>query len=95
MPSNCDGVSRFQQIFEKNLEFTSEVWVFLLFCEFQSTSLTAFWLPIFVSAKPSQTILLIDRSEPRFERHTGCKITKTLKNDGNFNGFVNFWLNQA
>ena len=57
--------------------------------------MTAFWLPIFVSAKPSQTILLIDRSEPRFERHTGCKITKTLKNDGNFNGFVNFWLNQT
>ena len=47
-----------------------------------------------MSAKPSRTILLIDRSEPRFERHIGGKITKTLKNDGNFNGFVNFWLNQ-
>ena len=50
--------------------------------------MTAFWLPIFVSAKPSRTILLIDRSEPRFEGHIGGKITKTLKNDGNFNGFV-------
>ena len=27
-------------------------------------------------------ILLIDRSEPRFESHTGGKIRKTLKNDG-------------
>ena len=51
-----------------------------------STSLTTFWLPIFVFAEPSQTILVIDTSEPRFERHTGGKI-KTLKNDGNLNGF--------
>ena len=42
-----------------------------------------------MSAEPSQTILSIDRSEPRFESHTGAKITKTLKNDENFNGF---WL---
>ena len=34
MPSDCDGVSCFQQIFEKNLEFTCDVWVFALFCEF-------------------------------------------------------------
>ena len=34
MPSDCNGVSYFQEIFEKNLEFTSEVWVFSLFCEF-------------------------------------------------------------
>ena len=34
MPSNSNGVSFFQQIFEKNLEFTSEVWVFSIFCEF-------------------------------------------------------------
>ena len=26
MPSDCSGVSCFQQIFEENLEFTSEVW---------------------------------------------------------------------
>ena len=58
-----------------------------------STFLTAFWLPLFVSAKPSQTILSIDRSEPRFESHMGGKITKTLKNDGNFNGFCYFHLN--
>ena len=32
MPSDCNGVSCFQQIFE--IEFTSEVWVFSLFCEF-------------------------------------------------------------
>ena len=41
-----------------------------------STFLTAFWLPLFVSAEPSRTILSIDRSEPRFESHTGGKITK-------------------
>ena len=52
-----------------------------------STFLTAFWLPLFVSAEPSRTILSIDRSEPRFESHTGGKITKTLKNDENFDGF--------
>ena len=33
MPSDCNGVSCFQKIFER-LEFTSEVWVFSLFCEF-------------------------------------------------------------
>ena len=52
-----------------------------------STFLTAFWLPLFVSAEPSRTILSIDRSEPRFESHTGGKITKTLKIVGNFDGF--------
>ena len=52
-----------------------------------STFLTEFWLPLFVSAEPSQTILSIDRSEPRFESHTGGKITKTLKNDEHFDGF--------
>ena len=52
-----------------------------------STFLAASWLPIFVSAEPSQTILLIDRSEPGFESHTGGKIWKTLKNNGNFEVF--------
>ena len=54
------------------------------------SSLIAFQLPIFVSAEPSQTILLIHRSEPRFKRHTGGKITKTLKNNGNFDGLCQF-----
>ena len=35
------------------------------------------WLLIFLSAKLSQTILSIDRSEPTFKSHTGGKITKT------------------
>ena len=52
-----------------------------------STFLTASWLPIFVSAEPSRTILWIDRSELRFESHIGGKIRKTLKNDGNFDVF--------
>ena len=51
------------------------------------TFLTAIWLPLFVSAEPSRTILSIDKSEPRIKSHTGGKITKTLKNDGNFEGF--------
>ena len=34
MSSDCNGVSCFQQIFEKNLEFTFEVRLFSLFCEF-------------------------------------------------------------
>ena len=91
MPSDCNGVSCFQQIFEKKLRihlWSSGVFTFLW------TSLAAFWLPIFLSAEPSRTILSIDRSEPRFERHAEGKITKTLKNDKNFGGFVNFLLNQ-
>ena len=52
-------------------------------------SVTASFLPTFVSAEPRQTILLIDRSEPRFENHTGGKIRKTLENI-----FVNLWLNK-
>ena len=55
-----------------------------------STFLATFWQPIFVSAESSRTILSIDRSEPRFESHTGGEITKTLKNSGNFNGFCQF-----
>ena len=54
------------------------------------------WLLIFVSAKPSQTVLPIDRSEPRFESHTGGKMRKTLNNDENVDiFFANFWLNQV
>ena len=34
MPSDCNDVSCFQQISKKQLEFTSEVWVFSLFDEF-------------------------------------------------------------
>ena len=51
--------------------------------------MTASWLPIFVSAKHSRTILsiAIDRLEPRFESHPGGKIRKTLKNDNNFDVF--------
>ena len=41
-----------------------------------STFLAASWLSIFVSAEPSGTIISIDRSEPRFEGHTGGKTKK-------------------
>ena len=58
--------------------------------------MTAPWRPIFVAAGPSQTILSIDRSEPRFESHTGGKIRKTLKNNETFDVFfVIFKLNQV
>ena len=56
--------------------------------------MTASWLPFFVSAEPSRNILWIDRSESRFENHTGDKIRKTLKNDEIFDVFVSFQLNQ-
>ena len=59
-----------------------------------STFLTASWLPIFLSAGPSRAILSIDRSEPRFESHTGGKIRKTLKTMEISIFFVNFRLNQ-
>ena len=58
------------------------------------TFLTESWLPIFVSAEPSRTILSIDRSEPRFESRTGGKIRKNLETKGIATFFVNFWLNQ-
>ena len=80
MPSNCNGVSCFQQIFEKSFGYFQ-------FSVSSSTFLTASWLPIFVSVKPSRTILSIDRSEPKFENHAEGKIRKTLKNDGNFEVF--------
>ena len=48
------------------------------------------WLPIFVLAKPSRTILLIDRSEPRFKSRTGGRVKKTLKNDENLGAFCQF-----
>ena len=51
-----------------------------------SRTLTAFWLLIFVSAKLSRTILSIDRSEPRFERHKKMMEISMV--------FVNFRLNQ-
>ena len=52
-----------------------------------STFLTAFWLPFFVSAEPSRTILSIDRSVSSFKSHTGGKIMKTLKNEEHFDSF--------
>ena len=88
MPSDRNGASYFQQVFEKNLEFTSEVWVFSLFCEFQHL------LDSILAAEPSRTILSIDRSEPRFERHTGGKMAKLKKRMEILTAFVNFWLNQ-
>ena len=59
-----------------------------------STFLTESWLPIFVSAEPSRTILSVDRSEPRFESRTGGKIRKNLGTMKIATFYVNFWLNQ-
>ena len=59
---------------------------------FISQWVLASWLPIFVTAEPSQTIS-IDRSEPRFDSHTGSKIRKTLKTMEILMFLVNFWLN--
>ena len=90
MPSDCNDVSCFQQIFGQNLKFTSEGWVFSLYWE-----LTAFWLLIFVSPEPSRSILLIDRSEPIFESHAGGKITKTLKKNWKFSNISNVYSRQC
>ena len=49
--------------------------------------MTASSLPFFVLVEPNQTILSIDRSEPRFESYIGCKIRKALKSDKNFDNF--------
>ena len=80
MPGDCNDVSCFQHISKKKLEFTSEVGYFHFFVS-SSTSLTASWLVTFVSAESSRTVLLIDRSEPRFEGRTRGKIRITLKNN--------------
>ena len=72
-------------------------WCIMFLTDFSVSSsifLTAFLLPVLVSAEPCQTILSIDRSEPRFESHTEGKITKTSKNDEILMVFVNFHLNQ-
>ena len=71
MPSNCNSVSCFQQIFEKK-KIPLKFGYFYFFVS-SSTFLTASWLPIFMSAKPSHTTLSIDRSEPRLESNTGVK----------------------
>ena len=87
MPSDCNGLSCFQQIFEKKTQNLPLKFGYFHFSVSSSTFLTAFWPAIFVSAEPSKTILSIDRSEPRFKSQTGDKIRKTLKNNGNFDVF--------
>ena len=58
-----------------------------------STLLTESWLAIFVSAKSSRTVLLIDRSEPRFDGCTRGKIRITLKTNKNIDVFCQFLAN--
>ena len=85
MPSSCNSVSCFQQIFEEKKTLLK--FGYFHFSVSSSTFLTASWLPIFKSVKSSRTTLSIDRSEPRFESNTGSKIRKTLESDGNFDVF--------
>ena len=73
MPSNCNDVSCFQQFSKKKYNLPLKFGYFH-FCMSSSTFLTASWLATFVSAESSRTTLSIDRSEPRFESHTGGKI---------------------
>ena len=81
-------------IFEKTLNWSLKFGYFH-FSSSSSIFLTAFWLPLFVSAESSRTILSIDRSEPRFESYTWGNITKTLKKKMEISTvFVNFHLNQ-
>ena len=73
MPSDCKEVSCFRQISKKNKNLPLKFGYFY-FSVSSSTFLTASWLANLVSAEPSRTISSIDRSEPRFESHTGSKI---------------------
>ena len=86
MPSDSNDVSCFQQISKKSQTLPLKFGYFHSSLS-SSTLLTASWLTIFVSAKSSRTILLIDRSEPRFKSHTGGKIRITLKNNKKFDVF--------
>ena len=90
MSSDCSSISCFQQIFEKKVRIYLWSSGSSDFSVSSSTFLTAFLLPIFVSAEPNQTIFSIDRSESKFKSHAGGKITKNFKNDGNFEGFCQF-----
>ena len=47
-----------------------------------------------MSAESSRIVLLIDRSESRFDGRTKGKMRITLNNNKNIEVFVNFWLNQ-
>ena len=67
MPSNCNGLSFFQEIFEKKTLNLPLKFGCFQFSMSYSTFLTSSWTLIFESGKPSRTILLTDRSEPRFE----------------------------
>ena len=75
MPSDCNGVSCYQQVYEKTKNLHLKCGYFH-FSMSSSTFLTVSWLPNFVLAKPNRTTLSIDRSEPRFECHAGGKISK-------------------
>ena len=75
MPDDCNDVSCFKQNSKKKLNLPLKFGYFHF--SMSSSTLTASWLSIFVSAEPSRTILAIDRFEPRFKRPTGGKIRKT------------------
>ena len=75
MLSNCSGCIMFPADFEKTSNLSLKFGYFHF--SMGSSTLTASWLPIFVSFEPSWAILSIDRSELRFESHTGGKIRET------------------
>ena len=84
----CEDFRWLYHVSNRFLKKKLELLKFGYFPFFVSSSiLTASWQSIFASAKPSRTILVIDRSKPRFESHTGGKIRKTYKTNGNFNVF--------
>ena len=62
-----------------------------------STFLTVSWLSIFASTKPSSSILSIDRSKPRIEKHNnGGKTRKIKKKTMEISTFfVNFQQNKT
>ena len=84
MPSDCNGVTYFQEIFEKKLRMY--LWSLGIFTFLWVLAPSWQHLGCRFLCQPSLVELLsIDRSEPRFKSHTGGKIRKTLKSNKNFN----------
>ena len=88
MPSSCNDVSYISNKFLKRSQNLPLKFGYSHFSVSSSTSLTASWLAILVSAESSRTILSIDRSELRFESSTGDKKGITLKSNKNFAAFL-------
>ena len=73
MPSDCNGLSCFQQIFEKKLRIYLWNLGLFTFLWVVAPSWQDLCCRFFVSAEPNRTILSIHRSEPRSKVIQGVK----------------------